>query len=181
MGRYLATAITNKIEVSKSNIQEAKYNIDKLKEDMENKFLFDINLYDIIEDDYKVTFTLKSDVINTQLKPFLTEIYPDLYSEKEDYINVIKYIDNKTTSEIIEYSKNKSEFAFQYSKEPYVDSIDCDFGERIIIDYETIILFLEGKIIMECYGKLFNFFKKNLIQVYKKYPIASSIKIYITS
>ena len=36
MGRYLATAITNKIEVSKSDIQEAKYNIDKLKEDIKN-------------------------------------------------------------------------------------------------------------------------------------------------
>ena len=52
---------------------------------------------------------------------------------------------------------------------------------RVTINYENIILSMEGKIIMEEYGRQFRFLKHTMKNAFKDFSLASALNIYITS
>ena len=180
MGTYMAIGIVTKMAISKSALAEMKSNIDDIQKNISKEFNIDFDIYTVKEKDNYNIFTLKDDIIEEQLKPFLTEIYPDIYSDSNYYENILKDLDGLKADKIIEFAKEKSEEAFQYDNYGSRDYFYGSFGRCLEISYETIMISMEGKISMECYGKHFKFFKSCILKGYPQYNIAKALKVYIT-
>ncbi|MCK5674138.1 MAG: hypothetical protein KAH95_12225 [Spirochaetales bacterium] len=79
----------------------------------------------------------------------------------------------------MELAESKSQFAFQYDDGGMWDIFRVN-GSKIRIYYDSILLSMEGKIMMEEYGRQFNFFKYTIMQTYKNFSLAGALRIYIT-
>jgi hypothetical protein len=83
------------------------------------------------------------------------------------------------SSKWIDWAKTKPEEAFQYDEYGMEDYLNEKFTD-ISINYNCIALSLEGKIMMETYGKQFNFFKRMINEGFKEYSISGATRVYIT-
>ena len=110
-----------------------------------------------------------------------------MYSkEKDRYMqDVIDELTKvKTAEEITEIAKNKGLSRFQF-----IDNImehikvvqENGFDTSILVHYSLISYFLDGKIIMECYGRILKYFERNIRLQKDKYPIVECVKVMITS
>ena len=133
-----------------------------------------------MERDEFYIFSLKDNVIEDDLKGFLEEIYPHLYHEEEDYINVLAKLETLKADEIIEYCKTKP-LALQYDKYCSSDYLYGIFGRSVELSYEAMTISTEGKVLAESFGKHSNFFKNTIIKAYPEYKITSAFKVYITT
>jgi len=180
MGTYIGMGIVHKIVVSKNEMDEIEFDLEQLKENINQKFYFDMELYDVHEVDNYYIFLLKGNVIEKDLKGFLEEIYPSLYrDDEEDYNEVLKKLENLKADEIIEYSKTKP-LALQYDKYCYSDYLYGIFGRSVKLSYEAMTISSEGKVMVETFGNHANFFKATIIKAYPKYKITGAFKIYVT-
>jgi hypothetical protein len=68
--------------------------------------------------------------------------------------------------------KYGSNGSLDFQDKPYQPSIDYSF--------EAIMLGMEGKISMECYGKFFALWTKAMRCMFSQHPISASLRIYIT-
>ena len=50
----------------------------------------------------------------------------------------------------------------------------------LYLQYESIIIALQGKIFMECYNTMFSFFSKTIQHLVKDFKLAGAISVYIT-
>jgi hypothetical protein len=82
-------------------------------------------------------------------------------------------------SEWLQWSERKSEVAFQNDRYGIPDYMDIN-DQLIYIHYNSILLSLEGKIQMEVFGKQFRFFKYAIMQTFKEFSLAKSLRVYIT-
>ena len=180
MGAYMGIGIVAKMAISKSALEKMESNIDDIQRDISKEFNVDFDIYTVKENDNSYTFNLKDTIIEEQLKPFLEEIYPDIYSDSNYYESILENLDGLKANKIIEFAKEKSEEAFQYDNYGSGDYIYGSFGRSLEISYDTIMISMEGKISMECYGKHFKFFKKCIVKAYPQYSIAKSLRVYIT-
>ncbi len=181
MGQFLATGLiincyTSKMELQKNNITK-----EVLFAEMQSKLYFDTSIFDLSEKDDYYIFTLKSDVLENQLIPFLQKYYPYFYNDSEYYDDVIAELKETPASEWLEYADGKPEEAFQTDK--YGTSENLFIGKpevRIKLGFKTILLSMEGKIAMECYGKHFRFFQYAIQQMFFEFSIAKAMRVYIT-
>ena len=179
MGRFLAIGLVTKIRVEKTKVQQAQMSVEQLQAKIQKECGFDADLYEIIEDEEIYDFRLKDEIWFEQLLPFLKTIYPLLYDEPSDYENVLVELDSMPSSQWMEWAKTKSEAAFQFDKYG-----DCDYLSEGFFDfkihYESVMLSMEGKILMEEYGRQFRFFKRTMEQTFKEFSLANALRVYIT-
>ncbi|MFK5975397.1 MAG: hypothetical protein QM493_02705 [Sulfurovum sp.] len=180
MGTYMGIGIVAKIYFRKSDIENMELDIENIKDKLEANFDFSFDIYNLIEEDETYIFRLKDNILEEQLKPFLEEIYPQLYSNVEDYNDTLTRLENLSADKIITLAKENSKETFQYDEYGYNDYIYGKFRKKVAINYETIMISMEGKISMETYGKHFDFFKKVIIKAYPQYKISNALRIYIT-
>ena len=90
MGAYMAIGIVTKMAISKSALEKMKANIDDIQNDIRKEFQIDFGIFTIKEDDRNYIFTLKDTIMEEQLKSFLKEIYPNIYSDSKYYENILK-------------------------------------------------------------------------------------------
>lgn len=180
MGTYMGIGIVTKMGISKSTVEEMESTIDDIQSKISKEFNIDFDIYTVVENDNAYIFNLKDTIMEEQLKPFLQEIYPAIYSDSNYYESILKYLDKLKADKIIEFAKEKSKEAFQYDKYGERDYFYGSFGRCLEISYETIMISSEGKISMECYGKHFKFFKSCIVKAYPQYSIANSLRVYIT-
>ncbi|MBC7476057.1 MAG: hypothetical protein H7263_17375 [Candidatus Sericytochromatia bacterium] len=75
-------------------------------------------------------------------------------------------------------AKKKQE-AFQFDEYGMCDYLEVNHSE-ISIYYDCILLSLEGKIMMEVFGRQFKFFKYTMMQTFKQFSISGALRVYIT-
>ncbi len=182
MGIFLSIGIATKVVVWEKKVQQAKLNFVQLQAEMIKQTYFEPDLYDIIKNDDFYVFRIKNSVLKQELIPLLEKIYPLLYNNDNYYNSVIETLKQKPVEKWLEWARDKSEEAFQFDAHAEGDSIKADelSSSYIDISYDMLLLSMEGKIIMESYGRQFNFFKYSVIEAFKEYSLAKAIRIYIT-
>ena len=183
MGQFLSIGLVTTCGTSKTDSDKQHITKDKLLTAMISNNYFEPSIYDFSETEDSYKFNLNSKIIENQLIPFLEKFYPLLYPNQlydyEEVINVLKKSDPSTWLKIADkksyayFQLDKyGNYDYVYFKEP-LNSFSSIFST-------SIILSLEGKIIMESYGRHFNFFRYCIQNAFPQFPIAKAIRVYIT-
>jgi hypothetical protein len=183
MGQFLAIGIVTEYVTSKINLQ--KYNITKndLIAEMIIKLYFEPAIYDFSETDENYFFKLKSNVIENQLISFLEKFYPKVYlGRNQDFVNIIEILKNSEPSTWLKLSEEKSYEEFQLDVYGVPDYLyfNKPFKPHANIYSTSIMLSLEGKIIIEENGRQFNFIKFCIQETFSEFSIAKALRVYIT-
>lgn len=182
MGQNLAIGLITEFSASKKDLQKKNLSKDELMTAVKNKFDLENSLYELSERDNAYLFSLKKDVLATQLIPFLEKFYPSLYSAPAQYENTLKELKSSSSDTWLEMASEKSSEEFQLDKYGESDYLyfEKGFNAYIPIDFTSIILCIEGKISMETYGTQFKFFKYCIEKTFSEFLLAKAIKVYIT-
>lgn len=82
-------------------------------------------------------------------------------------------------SEWHQWAEGKPEVAFQFAYLDRQQNLNINH-HRIKVGYNSLLLSLEGKIVMEVFSRQFNFFDYTMMQAFKHFSIAGAFKVYIT-
>jgi len=179
MGQFLAIGLVTRMVVEKAQVEKAGFSIEKLQSEMSKELHFMPEIYDFSDSTKYYSYILKSEVFYNQLIPFLEAFYPKVYSDPIAYAPIIDKLKSKPQTEWMPWAKGKPEEAFQFDEYGTASYIGAGFN-HIRVEYDAILLSMEGKIVMEVYGRQFDFFKYCMIQTFKDFSISSALRVYIT-
>ncbi|MBR1502343.1 MAG: hypothetical protein IJ618_00475 [Prevotella sp.] len=140
-------------------------------------------IYNLEEDDYYISLKLKPEIAEPEMIDFLHDFYEMRYSEetRKEYTNMEDIKQRTTLDEWLEYASKKSNYAFQLDEFIHISTpYPGGWTDSLDTSAEQIILSLDGKIIMECYGELFLFFTNLIKDKLSKYKLADSLKVAIS-
>lgn len=180
MGQYLAIGITTEIRTDKAIALKHKITA----EEIISRHALIQTLFDFEETDNSWYWKIKPAIFEAELLPFLETLYPDLYGVgASDWADVLEKLKETPPNEWFEFIKNDGFEAFQldsYGESVYLAFPEKGYSAKVQLNYETIILALEGKISMECYGQLFGFFESAIQNQYKAFELSKTLRVYIT-
>ncbi len=180
MGQFLAVGLTTEIEVRNPETEKDHPNISQIQEQMQHEFNFVPDIYTASEEESSYSFLLNEDIFYSQLPPLLKELYPLLYRDSKDYEGVLQKLAELPPSEWLQLAKCKSEWAFQFDVYGVPDYLYGSYGRKRRIHYEGILLSMEGKIIMETFGRQFAFLKYTMTRAFQQFDLAGALRLYIT-
>jgi hypothetical protein len=184
MGQYLAIGLITKASVNKQEMTKGKVSEAELTDELKKSLHFNPNIFERSENNDYLVFTLRKDVLETQLIPLLEKLYPLIYasSQDRDYCEIIEKLKETEPAERLDLAESKYYIEFQKDKYGESDRLHFmkDFRPKIKVSYDCIMLSTEGKIMMEEYGRQFNFFKYCIAQTFKEFSLAGAIRVYIT-
>ena len=177
MGQYIQAGICCRVKVSKKEMERNKVSYENVVEGLAKEI--NIGLYEIFEVESGYIFSLKDEVLeNGQLDEFLTEQYRLFNADKdriEEIISKLKGLNNADS--IVEFAEKKKYENFQYIS--VYDNIYCGKWEKgVMVEYELILFFLAGKIIMESY-RIFLRYIESLIKKDNPYKVSETVKVFI--
>ncbi len=179
MGQFLAIGLATHIGVKKPDVDKAQLTIEQLQEKMKHELHYVPEIYVVSDQNAVYSLRLNDDIVQTQLLPFLHAIYPLLYPRTASYDTILHTLHTLPPSEWLQWAKGKSEEAFQYDPYGMGDSVEANHV-RIRLSYECLLLSMEGKIVMEEFGRQFNFLTYTMMRTFRKFSIAGALRIYIT-
>ena len=179
MGQFLAIGLVTQIGVKRKEINATHLTLEHLQERMKHEFYYAPEIYVVSEHDDVYYFKLNDDIFYTQLLPLLETLYPLLYKNTAYDDHILQKLHTLPPSEWIPWAKGKSEEAFQFDQYGMGDSIQ-EKHTNIHIYYESLLLSMEGKIVMEEYGRQFNFVKYTRMHTFRQFCLSGALRIYIT-
>lgn len=184
MGTYLATGIVQKMIISKRDMESYNIPIENIVKSLKEELTLDHYIFS--EDEKTIFWTIKPEMLEGNFVEFLEAQFKmyDAGEEDEDFQEAIDQIkEAKTGHNIVELANTKSLVHFQM-----VDYILGDMYLRqngvlrhITVKYHLMAFFMDGKVIMECYGDILHYFERALRLQEEKYSIVACLKTMITS
>lgn len=185
MGQFLALGIATRFSVSKEEAEKGKLALTDVLPKMQQTIHFAPDIYDFSEEKGYWTWTLKKTVWEGELLIFLKEIYPLLYVNKSyaDFDDVLQKLAETPASSWRELAAGRSFESFQLDE--YGESTRLYFEEKpfrptLSVGFDGVILAIEGKIAMETWGKLFNFFALSFQKAFPAFQLSKAVRVYIT-
>lgn len=179
MGQYLTTAIATSFRVSNKTLQQISENENEAeaKHKLLNAFVgTNDDIFTHTKNDDTHIFAVKEEILKKEWLPFLTQFYQDFYGEShQESQAVLEALSVLDTPK--KYMKSEYEC---YQQDHYAGGYIYIDNQRIGIGYEPVMLTLEGKIMMECYGKHFTFIEKMITKTYSQFKLANMVKVYIS-
>jgi hypothetical protein len=178
MGQYLAIAMTTSMRCYKGNVE--KHNITKqrvVKELGIGKSMVEVET----SPDYW-EWELTPQILEAELFKVLKQLYESLYDNDRHYKSILERLSKLPIEKWLDYEEEDyEEDAFQ------TDDIRVTYsfsqkGKDVQIDVResVIIVALEGKISMETYGMMFDFFEQAVQNQFKKFQLGKLLRIFIT-
>lgn len=185
MGQFLAVGISTKLIVSKEKAEKGDLSLDEVLQKMKQSIHFHPSIYDFSDEDGYWRWNLKKQIWEEELLGFLNEFYPLLNINKSytDFEDVLKKLAEIPTSDWLELAENKSFSSFQfdeYGENEWLYFEEKPFRPKISIGFDSVLLELEGKIIIESWGKLFNLFAFSIQKAFPTFQLSKAIRVYIT-
>jgi hypothetical protein len=184
MGQFIKFGLCTKIvcsEKEKSKIEKYYKSFDNFIADFEKQSQINTKIFNLSEEDNGYILTIKEELLESgRLIPFLKDFFGDIYDEKllKIYCDDI-YTDIETKNsadDLIKFAEEKPHQNFQLSYSR--SSVIAPFSERIYMEYEYIVLFLNGKADMECYNELFSYMEK-LLRLRHTHPQVWAMKVFL--
>jgi hypothetical protein len=181
MGTYLATGIVHTVYIRKRDMGTNKFTIENIMKSLEKELNMDHYVFGKDED--SIFWEIKPKILEGNFSEFL-ETQFKMYDDTMDVQELItKVKEAKSGEEIIELAKSENFADFKmvnYIQEyPRVLCVN-GFTDHLPVNYYLMAFFMDGKIIMECYGKIFHYFEKNIRLQEDKYPVAGCLKTMIS-
>lgn len=183
MGTYLATGIVQEIAVDKKRIKHHDITANKIADQLKNEL--NLDYYDFSEDLDGYYWKIRPNTFEKNFTDFLGVQF-QMYKRKPDsyMLDVISKLKEASSGEeIIKIAKN--EYLNNFHSMQIIDHIsvirDNGFEEYIMIFYDLIVYFMNGKIITEGLGSILRYFEANIRLQKDKYPIVDCVKVMITS
>ncbi len=183
MGQFLAIGIITKRVVHKEVLLKYKISKEQLIDEMISQNNFEPSIYNISEDQECYFFNLKESVLHNELISFLEKMYPLVYpSDRELYEDFLEKLNNAEPTNWTALADERRYEVFQTDKYGMPDYVDfkMPFNPHVAVICNSILLSMEGKIVMEEYGRQFNFFKFCMQQTFPEFSIAKALRVYIT-
>ena len=187
MGQYLTIGLVTGIAISKGRAKaEAKATPEEVR-DVLQKTYNQNDIYLLGEDEDAVWLTLRPEVAEAEMPDFLTDFYHLHYSNEsrsQEYVKkALDMVRSKSTlTEWLDLAKNGHLY---YFKEDSYVWVTTPFS-RGVWDYRLttratqIMLSMDGKILMECYGGLFDVFTRLFRERLSKYRLAGGLLVAIS-
>ena len=179
MGQFLAIGLVTKIGVNKSKTDKINLSLEQLQEQMQRDLHYVPDLYTASEEDGYYHFLLNEEIFHAELPPFLKTFYPLLYSKPAYYEYVLEKLADMSPSEWLQWAQGKPEEAFQFDEYGTRDYLSVGHT-RIPVSYDAVLLSMEGKIVMETFGRQFTFVKYAMMQTFRQFRLAGALRMYIT-
>ncbi|WP_297424645.1 hypothetical protein [Clostridium sp.] len=177
MGQYIQAGICYRIKISKEEMKRSKVSYEEIIEGLAKEI--QINIYEVNEIESGYIFSLKDEILeNGNLQEFLIEQYKALDVDEDKMIDIVSRLKELSkVNDIIDFAKEKRYQNFQCSS--VYDYIYCTiWRDRVMVEYETILFMIEGKIIMECYRSFIRYIE-NLIKKSNIHRISEAVKVFI--
>ncbi len=110
-------------------------------------------------------------------------MYPLVYPfDRELYEDFLEKLNNAEPTKWIDLTDERRYEVFQTDKYGMPDYVvfKMPFNPHIDVICNSILLSMEGKIVMEEYGRQFNFFKFCMQHTFSEFLIAKALRVYIT-
>jgi len=166
MGQFIKFGLCTEIsctENDKNKIEKNYKEFDDFIIAFEKQSNIRTNLFNLREENNGYIFTIKDELLAPKsLISFLKDFFYDIYDEEHLKIycdDIYDDIKSKNSAyDLIKFAEEKPHQNFQLSYS--VGYIMSPGFERILMEYEYIVLYLNGKAYMECYNELFSYLER---------------------
>lgn len=183
MGQFLAIGLRLTAAIRKKDIE--KQSDDKSADDIlrlvEEKYHL-TGIYDRKEDGEYYVYRLKNELLDKELVPFTEKFYSLRYTkgaemDEADALDDLKSLPD--TSARLALLEKKRYQVYQVGDEVgYFYPYNWRSSE-ISVYCHNAILSIDGKIIMECYGHVFDFFRRCIAAQTPEFELAKALTVWI--
>lgn len=179
MGKYLAIGIVTKVLTNRESAVKALHTEQAAVQYLNERYN-PTGLYDFTDDGNNFTFTLKRDIMRREWIDALKSFYPLRYPDWKDETNVISNLEALDDPE--RWLGKEMIYGHQnhYHTMFYYDVTSHDFGRQLMTHVDTISLSTDGKIIMECYDDVMDFFTRLVREKLSAFQLRDAFKVYLT-
>ncbi len=173
MGTYLCTGICTEVVVYKSSLKSKNIEYEALIKSLNQKV--NLNLYDKKDEEDKITWNIKHDLIEKDLLSFLKSQF-EIYDSKNHNKELYKSLEEAKTGE-----KMLNILSEEFNEDNFSEYLYIGEEEKEIkAHFNLIILFLDGKTFMESYDNILGYFEHMIKLQQDKYPLAETMKIFLS-
>jgi len=183
MGQYLAIGLATRISVDRAKLKALTWSLDLLSERMQDDLTIDLTNYQLESQDDWYLWTLRPELVADTLLSFLEVFYPALYPRpggENDSEAVLQGLRERDPADWLDWAEGKPYYSFQADSYGMSDYLSDSFGRKVGVHYHDLILSMEGKIVMEEYGRQFHFWKQCMAHRFGEFDLARSLRIYLT-
>lgn len=185
MGRFLMIGLKMEMLVRKADIYKHAKNgfwtEESILEQMEN--VLHLEKFKRTEHDGYLKYSLDKDILDRELMTFLKRFYELRYvgsSKFESDAALAKLESLTNTEERLKLLTTRSYQSYQVDeRDGYFYLDDCAFFEIPFITKE-MVLSMDGKIMMECYSGVLDFFRRCIVARLDDMEISHAIDVYIS-
>lgn len=186
MGQYLTIGIATVISISKDRAKREALSItpEKIRETLES-YYNKSGIYTVEETGGSVSLRLRPEVAEADLLDLLRDFYAIRYTGNGKIKRIVELMDELRShtkwDEWMEIANDKRYECFQHDQYVITSTpYQGGWTSSLTTHVEQIILSIDGKIIMECWGNLFEFFARLIKEKLSNYRLAESLMVNIS-
>lgn len=181
MGCYLVIGIATEIVADKVEAERQFKGIENFKAAFEKKFNPN-GIYQMKETESRIVLELKPEIIEKEWVEFIQAFYDIRYAAGEsDHQCAMEAISKENSIEAwYKLAEEKCLESYQELPLYYYPMESPSFWGHFHVGMDLIILSLDGKIIMECYNSLCEFFTRMIRERLASYLLSDSLFVYIS-
>ena len=180
MGQYLAVGLRLKASVRKEKQHDGK-SVGEILGKVEDKYNLS-EIYERREEETYYEYSIKKEVLDKELVPLIEKFYALRYTkgERTDAANVIETLKAlPDTSARLELLNDRRYQTYQAGNDMDYFYIDVFPPMEIRVCSYNVILSIDGKIAMECYGRAFDFFSRCIAAQLQEFALSKALTVWI--
>jgi hypothetical protein len=183
MGTYLVNGIVKDIAIPKKHIRYKDIPIDNIIISLQNEV--NLDYYNFSEDTDGYYWEIQPKILEGNLTDFLATQF-EMYKAKNDEYReaaILKIREATSGQDIINLACSRKLVRFQLVDNliKYLSVDVVGFDNDVMTYFSMMTYFMDGKIIMECYGNILRYFERVIRLQRNQYPIVDCVKVMITS
>lgn len=179
MGQYLVIGIATRIAADKKEAAWKFKSIEEFKTLFEKQFNKN-GIFQMKEDESDIWFELRPEIAEREWVEFIRDFYRLRYprpGEKDEACEVLSQ--ENSLEKWISLAEEKPFECYQLTRFHHY-LVDRERHCYLPLLMDMIILSLDGKIVMECFNELFEFFNSLIREKLEKYQLNDSLFVYLT-
>ncbi len=183
MGRYLAIGLRLETAVKKEDVKEHldRLSLEDVCKQVESKLHLE-NIYTRQDTDNYYVFRIKDSLLEEELIPFLKKFYELRYKFGDEYDvqEVMETLSKESTlKERLALLERKRFQTYQEGSDVDYLRVEGGWSHEVYCFSNCAVLSIDGKIMMECYKGLFEFFRCSIIEQLSQFKLSQALHIWI--
>lgn len=142
---------------------------------------YPVSIYDIVETDGTIHFSLKPEIIREELSAFVRQVYQDYHGQPDKgwLKNALDFIqEHAGNPDWLEKAKEAALYDFLPDDYACTDTLTIE-GKRIRINATVVILGSEGKFLMEEWDKTLQFMETCAQRAYAGFRLGKAFRVFV--